>query len=227
MKQIAVLLTAIALVGLGQTAQGATLVTWDFNDDNAVPDGLHANLASTNFLDGASLSNVVINDNAAARGWNPSGTAAAALAAGDYWTFTVTAAAGYVFDLDALSFDKWRGSMGPVSTQVYLGATLTGTAGTVTTSSTGYSTDLSSFTGLTSAQFFIVAWGASSNGVNANLFVDNVLLTGALREIDDGNGNGGGTDPNPVPEPGSMALLGLGGLGLAGWRRRKANAAKA
>lgn len=206
------LLTLFAVLTTA-TANASLIASWNFNDDNAVADTLAANLTVTNLLPGTGLSNVSIDDQASARGFNPSTSAADALGRADYWNFTLTAATGYEFDLASLSLDAKRGTSGPVNFQVYVDSTLTGAAGTATTTYTPFSTDLSGFTNLTSANFFLVAWGASNNGNAAQFFLDNLNLNGEVSAIVT-------RAPIASPEPGSMVLLGIGGWALAGIRRR-------
>lgn len=213
------LVFAVVAAASPGSADASILVKWDFNDNDAVADQILPGVTSTSFLDGGSL-NVTINQNAAARGWNPSASAAAAKATGDYWTFTVTAALGSVLDLTSLTFDQRRETNGPISFQVYLGNTLIGSAGSAGLVSANYSANLTGNNGLASATLYIVAWDAQNNGGTANWLVDNVTLNGTLREVQ-------GTGQNIVPEPTSLALMGFAAFGFAAraLRRRQSTAA--
>jgi hypothetical protein len=202
-------LLSLILVGACSPAFASTIVSWDFNDDNAIPDSIDANVTSTNFLAGIGLTNVAINDNAAARGWHNEASAAAALGAGNFWNFTVTADPGYLFDLTSLTFDNWQGTAGPDNFQAYVGGVLVGSAGTSTTTPSNYSVSLSN-TGLSSILVQIVAWNADNNGVNANWFIDNVTLNGSVYPT-----------VAAVPEPSVLCLFGLGFVGLAAASRNR------
>ncbi|MEP2776267.1 MAG: PEP-CTERM sorting domain-containing protein [Luteolibacter sp.] len=144
------------------------------------------------------------------------GTAAnmdAAVAADQYFTFTVTADGGYSLDLQNLTFDINHGARGATdyairssvdgftANIVYASPGITGT-------STGQDIDLSAvdFNSLSSVEFRIYLDNRiNNNSGGASNVLDNVILNG---------------DVNAVPEPSSLAML-LGGMGVLMFGRRR------
>lgn len=193
-------------------ADAASILEFNFNDSNSIVDVINPDLTSTAFTDGIGLSNEEFTGgNASARGWNPSASAAAALAAGDFWTFTVTAQSGYQFDVTGISLDDWRAENGPVTMQLWSGGFI-GSPITVTETQTNNVIPFVA-SDLTSLELRMVAWSAVNNGNSAQLFLDNVVLNGFVEEA---------TVSGLVstPEPGSMILLGSGLVALAYRRYR-------
>ncbi len=120
---------AALVLGVSAGAEAAPLVVFNFTDLNATADIVAANVTSSPFAEGGGLLNESFASGAAnARGWNPSDGAAEALANGDFWTFTVSAQAGYVFDVDSIALDEWRESAGPMEFQLFAGGALIGSA---------------------------------------------------------------------------------------------------
>lgn len=121
--------------------------------------------------------------------------------------YTVSAASGYTLDLSSLSFAIRGTTTGfqQVSAQISTdgGATYSslGTAITPTSTFTAYSRTLTN-TGLTSFVLRFYYDGATAGGGNVRL--DNIVLGGVA---------------NAVPEPATMAVIGLGALGVL--RRRR------
>jgi hypothetical protein len=194
-------------------AQAAPIVTFDFNELDATADALADHVTSTNFTAGGGLSSTTFASGAAsARGWNPSNSALQALANGDYWEFSVTADAGYQFDVDTFSLTQWRENNGPLAFQLYSGGSLIGSSLLTSSSSTNH-VIAAPATALTSVVVRLLAWNASNNGGSADWFVDNVILSGTVTPVVV-------DEPVDVPEPVSLALLAFG-LGTVGARMRK------
>ena len=199
-QRLSIFGAAAVMLGLCARADAAPLVVFNFNDFNTTADFVAANLASTSFGTGGGLSQLSFASGAAnARGWNPSGGAAQALANGDYWTFTVTAQSGFVFDVDSIALDEHRESDGPMIFQLWAGGSLLGSALSTNAVSTNHVIGASG-TGVTSLLIRILAWDASNNGTNADWYVDNVTLNGAVRQLEN--------QETRIPEPASLMLFG-------------------
>jgi hypothetical protein len=200
-RRFSILGVAALVLGVSAGAQAAPLVVFNFNDLNATADSVAANLTSSAFADGGGLTNESFATGAAnARGWNPSDGAAEALANSDFWTFTVSAQPGYVFDVDSIALQEWRESAGPMEFQLFAGAGLLGSALSTNSLATNHVIGASSL-GVTSLLIRILAWDASNNGTSADWFVDNVIVNGTVRQATTG-------DTTPVPEPASLLLFG-------------------
>ena len=120
---------ATMVFGVCAGADAAPLVVYNFNDLNGTADMIAAELTSTDFTSGDGLSSEGFAYAAAnGRGWNPSDDAAQALADGNFWTFTLSAQPGYVFDVDSLTLDEWRENSGPMQFQLFAGGSLIGSA---------------------------------------------------------------------------------------------------
>jgi len=191
---------AALLLGVSARAEAAPLVVFNFNDFDATADIVAANLTSSTFAQGGGLLNEGFASGAAnARGWNPSDGAAEALARGDFWAFTVSANPGYVFDLDSLALDEWRESGGPMEFQLFSGGALIGSSLSTNTLSTNH-VIAAPATNVTSLLVRILAWDASNNGTDADLYLDNVTINGTVRRTT--------TQDVSVPEPASLLLFG-------------------
>lgn len=184
----------------------AQLVTYDFES------GVDGSAAPASYVDGdLSTSDFAIN---AGRSITyPAGNPGQAISAtgwtgneGDkYMEFTLSANAGVTFDIVQLSFDYRSTGSGPTQWSVSINGSSAG-SGSFTTDSNYHSTllDLSTFSGLTSANVRLNGFGTTSGG--GRLSVDNFNLDG-LTFVQ-------------VPEPSTWALMG-GGLVLLAARLRR------
>jgi hypothetical protein len=215
------LLSALSFVLIGTSASASPIVIYNFDNaaDRDAPTSA-LNVSSTDFLAGAGLLNVDFGTGAAyARGWTET-SAANAETAGDYWHLTVTAAAGYQFDLSDISLDEYRENStaspvkhGPLQFQFWAAGSLIGTAeATTTTSFANHSFSLVGTNNLTSVTVRILGWDGDT-GTSSGWFVDNVVLNGTIEPV-------GTTALTTAPEPTSMILLGSGLAALAFRRYR-------
>src|SRR5687767_680275 len=173
---------ATMVFGVCAGADAAPLVVFDFNDLNATADTIAAGLVSTEFTNGGGLLNEGFDSGAAnARGWHPSSDAAQALAKGDFWTFTLTAQAGYVFDVASLSLDEWREASGPMQFQLFGGGALIGSALSTSSDSMNHVIAVPA-ADVTELMVRILGWDASSNGIDADWYVDNVTINGLVKQ---------------------------------------------
>lgn len=115
--------------------------------------------------------------------------------------FTITAATGYSFSLDAFSFLARSTSTAPADIGFKINSTLHDFSGSYSNNSTITSISESSLglTGLTTATISIQGWNASGSGA---LQLDNIILTGSV-----------------IPEPSVFALCATGAILLM--RRRR------
>lgn len=200
---------AAVLFAVCTRVDAAPLVVFNFNDFNATADVLAANLTSTTFANAGGLTSTSFASGAAAARDFDTGNAADAVTALDYWTFTLTADAGYQFDVASLALDEWRDSHGPIELQFWANGAFIGSEISTSLVSTNHLI-VAPMLGLTSLAVRIVAWDDSSNGSNSDLFVDNVTIDGTVRPK---------SSTVPVPEPASLMLFGMG-LTLAARRLR-------
>ena len=157
---------------------------YDFNAGNGVASIVDANAAASNFTAGGGLGTVTFVTDVAAREFNTADYNAA-VTAGDYFTFTATADAGYALNLSDLKLRETRSTNGPTGFQINVNGTPVTPSLSTTTTYTGHTILLSSFTGLSSATIQIVAWGGSSTGGmgTRNWFNDDVELSGTVEPL--------------------------------------------
>jgi hypothetical protein len=196
------LLAAAALLsfGVANPSQAALIVEYSFTGTGA-PNVVDPNATASTFNPGIGLIAPVFPLSATAAGWDAV-DANAAIAAGDFWEFTVTAAPQFLLDLESITFENFTLAGGPPSFGLEIDNVLF-----VTSQATGgpVNIDLSSTSLQSSFTFRIAGFGAPTA---AELwFIDNVQLNGTA-----------------VPEPSSLLLAGtlIPGYFVARRRRRAA-----
>lgn len=243
LQPVALLRTVIsAAVSLTTTSSllAATIAGWDFN---ALPGGV-GNFGPSPFAATAADPNVsvggltrgaglVTTATGAQRGWGAHGwdgnaDAAAAIASGDYVSFTLQAAAGKTLSLSSLDPIQYRRSgTGPTSglLQYSTGGAFTNLAtfdysNSSTSGGSLSAVDLSSIAALqnvsssTQVTFRIANYGAT--GATGTWYLFDV---GADAGTHDFVVNG--TTGVEVPEPLAIALIGIGGIAAVAMRRRQ------
>lgn len=215
MKPVFAALCAATLIAVGPTISIAqtTLVSYTFGDQStpttaltatSVASNLTAGLfsvsdgsfTSTNFTTDSPPNSPAVSDTGS---WND-GTPT------KYFSFTVTPASGYQFNVTSISFDYRQTSTGAASYQIDVGSNSNVTSGSFSVN-TGWQSLSSSITvnALSgSTEFRIYGYGGSNGG----FAIDQVTLQGNV---------------SAIPEPSTYAAI-AGGLALLGtmwWRRRQ------
>ena len=238
MKKLTNLMIGSLLV-TSVVSQGAILVQYNFDDDTTHKD---ADVLATNLSEGGPTSpdfadTVTVEANLfAAEGQGvEDGTdddMPGAWSSGQYWEFSVTADAGFSFDLDTLTFDIGRAGNGTndwaIRTSVDGFAADVeyrnqGTLGNVTGQTVNFNTFAD--TGMSGTS------GGGEGAFTAGQFdgLSTITIRIAYDDRQGNSGTGSATRMDnwtvngtviAVPEPSSTALLGLGGLALI-LRRRK------
>jgi hypothetical protein len=180
---------------------------YNFNAADGVASTVGANATASNFTAGSGLNTVTFTTSITAREFNGSNYATA-VANGDYFTFTATANAGYVLNLTDLTLREMGGTSRPSTFQINVNGTAVTPSLSTSSSFTGHTISLSSFTGLSSATIQIVAWSQGTGPAGQrNWSNDDVMLNGTVEAV------------AAVPEGSSFMVWGLmasliGGLAL-------------
>jgi hypothetical protein len=214
MKKIA-LITAV-IFGTAAGAQADLLVGWEFSGYRGDELQGTSTVVAANIVDPAFVSRgdgVGISNNAGrfnGNNWTEEDLPAA-IAANDYFTWTIEAEAGFQFSVTNVSFNFQRSGTG-------------GTDWALRSSLDSFSTNLASFTALgnssqsvdltaagiedeTSVEFRFYGWGGSGAAGSAGFegAGDDLTVSGSV---------------SVIPEPGTIALIGSGFALLFGLRRR-------
>jgi hypothetical protein len=195
-----------------QCSTAAVVTEYDFTGNSAVPTTVATPLTANNFGVGSGVTLSLGSNQASARVFDTANFAAA-VTAGDFFTFTNTAPTGN-FDISDFSFQELVNAQGPLMFEVTINGTPI-TAATATNGSlTTHTYSSLGLTGLTSATIDIVAWDPSgpSNGTPANWMVDTVIVSGTVHAT-----------TASAPEASSLAIWSVLGLSIAGiraWRRK-------
>ncbi|MGD9636216.1 MAG: PEP-CTERM sorting domain-containing protein [Pirellulales bacterium] len=237
----AILVGALSLT-TSSSLLAATIAGWDFNslpggNANFGPSPYAATAADPNVISGGLTRGAGVSTagTAAQRAWGGSGwdgnaDAAAAIAAGDFVTFTLQPADGKTLSFSSLDPIQYRRSgTGPASglLQYSTGGSFTNIASLdySSTSSSGASLSAINLSGIAALQniqpstqitFRIANWGASSSAGTWYLFD-----VGTDAGVHDFVVNG--TTGVAVPEPATIALVGLCGIASCVANRRRRN----
>ena len=233
------LVCAILVLATAVSADASIIAGWDFNSlpggtNDFGPSPFAAATADANVAVGGLTrgSGVGTTGTAAARAWGgddwTSSDAAAAIAAGEFATFTVQANAGFKLSLSSIDpFDYRRSSSGPANglVQYSIGGAFTDIASVSysSSSSSGASlspidlsgiADLQNLAASTLVTFRIVNWGATSGAGTWYLF-DKGNSTASDFAVN-------GSTAIAVPEPSTVAIfLVLSGLASVVAARRR------
>ena len=222
------LLETILIVSLAAAlpASSQVIVSWEFLGNSGVTadpemaDVFDTNISMTDpsgdLSRGSGIVGASRNDGFSSSGFSTSTTDfAGAIAAGDFYTFTVTPSSGFSMDLSSLDINFDTSGTGPHDWGLFSSVdSFSSSIDTFTASDSGasHSLDLSgsSFNTLTaSVEFRLVGHGASS-GTGSAAFLgsgSDIVLNGMT---------------SAIPEPSTYALIfGALALGVVVWKRRR------
>jgi hypothetical protein len=242
MNPLKTILAASLVAGLAFTASGQNLIGWDFNglpggSWNFGPSPFTATEISANITSSGLIRNHTLGTGTgAARGWGANNwdtnatSAALAITADNFFTFTIAPAAGFQVSLTSInSYNIRRSSSGP-STGIWqyqigtgsftdIGSAITWGSTTTVAGNAQSAIDLSGFQALQDVTDTItirlVAWGATNSGGTLYLNEGSTQTDG----VSDFSLAGSVT---AIPEPGTIAaLIDLGAFGLVVYVRRR------
>lgn len=228
MKKITSIFVAVALAGI--SAQAQNIVSWAYNNGNPIPTTGYAGVVSANNWnltgDGGSA-NLSYNDAslsgttlALAGGFGAWGIGGVSAPDGD-GTYSKAIFDGYY---NCFSSTLTLGSI-PFSAydiHVYFSSDVDGRTGTISDGTTTFSFATMAIAATSGSNAIFTQTTDTGIGNPSADYAVFSGLTGASQTLTINVGGGGiaGIQITAVPEPGTMALAGLGGLGLLMLRRR-------